>query len=118
MDAASIGVVLLGFLAYAFVSGRIAGTVLTAPMLFISFGLLVGGAGLGLVDVGMGHEVIHVVAELTLVLVLFTDASRIELYRLRGDHDLPIRMLVIGLPLVILAGTAASLVVFPEFALA
>jgi sodium/hydrogen antiporter len=75
--------------------------------------VLVGSSGLGLAHLDLDHGAIHVLAEVTLVLVLFVDAARIELATLRRDHDLPARMLAIGLPLTILAGTVVGTVLLP-----
>jgi NhaP-type Na+/H+ or K+/H+ antiporter len=117
MDLISIAVVAAGLLGFALVSGRLQGTVITAPMVFIVFGYLVGGAGLGVAQVDPGHSAIHFIAELTLILVLFTDAARIDLAQVRRDHNLPVRMLVVGLPLVILAGTLIASLLFPQFSI-
>ena len=57
------------------------------------------------------------IAELTLILILFTDAARIDIKRVRQDHNLPIRMLVLGLPLVIAAGTFVAATLFPMFSI-
>ncbi len=77
--------------------------------MFTLFGLLIGEAGLGIVDLGFGHTFVHTLAELTLVLVLFSDAARIELAGLKTDHILPFRMLVIGMPFVIIFGMLMAL---------
>ena len=53
-------------------------------------------------------------AEATLTLVLFADASRIDLRLLRREVGVPVRLLGIGLPLTIVAGTFAAALVFPE----
>ncbi len=53
---------------------------------------------------------IHVLAELTLVLVLFTDAARIDLTCLRREESLPARLLGIGMPLTIAGGAAVAMV--------
>jgi NhaP-type Na+/H+ or K+/H+ antiporter len=58
--------------------------------------------------------VIHVLAELTLVLVLFGDAARIDLRALREELGLPMRLLGIGLPLTILAGALIGKLVLPN----
>ncbi len=117
IDLSSIAIVGGLFLAYALVSGRLEGTVLTAPMIFVAFGFLAGSGGLGIAKIDVGHSAIHVIAELTLILVLFTDAARIDLDRVRRDHNLPVRMLLIGLPLAIAAGTFVALALFPAFSL-
>lgn len=109
MTLSGIAVIAAGVLAYSFVSGRLADSLLTPPMVFTLFGFLIGGAMLDIARLDLGHGVIHVLAEITLLLVLFTDAARIDLRLLRKQHDLPIRMLLIGLPLTIAMGTATAL---------
>lgn len=86
-------------------------------MLFVAFGLVAGAGGLGIATIDIGHSAIHVIAELTLILVLFTDAARIDLNRVRQDHNLPTRMLLIGLPLVMVAGTFVAVLLFPSFSI-
>ena len=83
----------------------------------MAFGLGAGASGAGIADIDIGHSAIHVIAELTLILVLFTDAARIDLGRVREDHNLPMRMLLIGLPLAIAAGTLAAAALFPSFSI-
>ncbi len=117
MDLATIAIISVLFLAYALVSGRLEGTVLTAPLLFVAFGFVAGSGGSRLVNVDVEHSAIHVIAELTLILVLFTDAARIDLNRVRQDHNLPTRMLLIGLPLAIAAGTFVAASLFPAFSI-
>jgi NhaP-type Na+/H+ or K+/H+ antiporter len=81
-------------------------------MVFVAFGLLVSNRALGLIEIGAENEFIQTLAELTLILVLFTDASRIDLRLLRREHDLPIRLLSIGLPLTIICGTLLAALIF------
>jgi NhaP-type Na+/H+ or K+/H+ antiporter len=91
------------------------GTVITAPLVFVLFGFAIGADMLGVVNVNPTHSTIHLIAELTLILVLFSDAARIDLTRLRRDHNLPQRMLLVGLPLAIVLGTAVATQIFPQF---
>ena len=56
------------------------------------------------------------VTELALVLLLFSDAPRLDLRSLRHELGWPSRLLLIGLPLTMLAGTGAGLLVFPGMA--
>ncbi len=99
------------------VSGRLEGTVLSAPLLFVAFGFLAGSGGFGFADIDIEHSAIHVIAELTLILVLFTDAARIDLKQVRQDHNLPMRMLLLGLPLTMAAGTLVAAALFPAFSI-
>ena len=115
MDLLSIAIITAGLVLYSLVSGRLRGTFITAPLVFTLFGLAAGEGGFNLARINVGHSAIHIVAELTLVLVLFTDAARIDFTRLRRDHNLPVRMLLIGLPLAIALGTLLAVQFFPSF---
>ena len=106
-------VVALSILAFGLISGRIEKSVITAPMVFCSFGLLVGRWGLGVVPDDIETPLIDVLATVTLVLVLFTDASRIDLQLLRRKHDLPVRLLGIGLPLTVALGAIVAILLLP-----
>jgi len=113
METAVLLVVALGIFGFGLVSKRAERSVLTAPILFTSLGIAAGAAGLGLVEMDAESEGMHLLAELTLALVLFTDASRIRLASLWRHHDLPIRMLVIGFPLTIAFGAGVAALLFP-----
>ena len=117
MELVALAAVAVAFLGYAVVSGKLEGTVLTAPLLFAGFGFLIGGGGLDIAEADLGHSFLHIVAELTLILVLFADAARIDLKRVRQDHNLPLRMLILGLPLAIAFGTVVAVQLFPQFTL-
>lgn len=114
MDLVTITLVSGGLLAFALSSGRLQGTIITPPLVFIVFGYLIGQGALGIANVEPGHGAIHLIAEMTLILVLFSDAARINLTQLRHDHNLPLRMLLIGLPLTIVCGAWVALMLFPE----
>ncbi len=92
----------LSVLAYGLISNKSESHSVTAPMIFVTFGLL--GHILGLAKIDLSHEFIHGFLEITLILVLFSDASRINLRLLIKQHNLPLRMLLIGMPLTILLG--------------
>lgn len=102
---------------YALVSKRLARSPITAPMAFTTIGLIVGTGGLGWFDVAIENETTTILVEATLVLVLFTDAIRINLRKLRSQAALPGRLLGIGMPLTIAAGTLAATVVVPGLSL-
>ena len=113
MDLISLAIIVGGFLAYSLISGRLQGTVVTAPLVFVIFGLAIGTGGLNVANIDVGHSAIHFIAEFTLILVLFADAARFDLDRVRRDHNLPVRMLLIGLPLTIAAGAFVAIQLFP-----
>ncbi len=56
--------------------------------------------------------------EATLVLVLFTDAVRIDLRVLRRESGLPVRLLGVGLPIMVVGGAVAAWLLFPALSLA
>ncbi|MCU7930239.1 MAG: sodium:proton antiporter [Candidatus Thiodiazotropha sp. (ex Codakia rugifera)] len=117
MSETNLLLILLGIALFALFSGPIGRSSLTPPMAFTILGLVMSPVGLGWIDLALDNQVIHIVAEVTLILVLFTDAARIDLKHLRSDHDLPLRMLLVGMPLTILAGMLTALVVLPELLL-
>jgi len=110
-------VIALSVLGFALLAGRLSGTPLTMPMLFTGAGLLLGGHGLGLVNIGVDSEAVSVLAEVTLVVVLFTDASRIHLGAVLRQHAVALRMLVVGMPLAMLLGTLVGVVLLPDLPL-
>ena len=100
---------------YGLVSKRLDGTPVTAPMVFAGAGLAVGLAGgdLGVATGEQGSvevpETARHVAEIALVLLLFTGAARIDVRVLRERSGLPLRLLTIGLPLSIALGALLAL---------
>ncbi len=107
----------LALLVYAAVAGRLDGTPVTAAMVFVAFGLIVGPEALGLLELPVLGEGVEQLAEATLTVVLFADASRIDLRALRRELSIPIRLLGLGLPLTLVAGTAAGVALFANLSL-
>jgi sodium/hydrogen antiporter len=99
---------------YGAVSGRLRTSVVTQAMVFAFLGLLIGNRVLHVVDLGPASLVVRHLAEATLAVVLFTDAVRVRLPRLRHEAAVPVRLLGIGLPLTIAAGTVAGMLVFRD----
>ena len=110
----ALALVALALLGVAAVSRGLAGTPVTPAILFVAFGLLVGPKVLDGIDLSSSSATVRVLAETTLALVLFSDASRIDLGQLRRTVDVPARLLGIGLPLTIALGAAAAAAVFGE----
>ena len=108
---ATVAAVVLG---YAAVSGRLGRSVITAPMVFVGAGLVFGVKGLDWLDFADGTTPVRLLAEVTLTLVLFADASRIDLAALRREYAVPARLLGIGLPLTIIAGAILAAAVLPD----
>lgn len=117
MDVQSLAIIAAGLLLFSLISGRVQGTIITAPLIFIAFGFVVGTGGTSVAPIDPSHEVIHFIAECTLILVLFVDAARIDFSSVRRDHNLPQRMLIIGLPFTMLGGALVALWLFPAFSI-
>ncbi len=117
MNPVAVLTIAIALLAYGLVSRRIQGSILTGPMLFAAFGFAVGPDGAGLVPLRVSHEGLHLLAEITLILVLFSDAANLDLRQLRRDHNLPVRMLTISLPLSIVLGAALALGLLAGFSI-
>lgn len=100
--------VALAILAVAAVSRRLSGTIVTPAMVLIAIGVLLGPKVLGEVEPSSYGEAVRVLAEATLALVLFCDASRIKVAALRRGAAVPVRLLGIGLPLTICLGALAA----------
>src|SRR6476646_1156364 len=114
MDSWSLAIIAALVLGYAGLSRRLERTVFTGPMLFVAAGLLVGTEVLGWLDLGIESSTVRALAEATLTLVLFADASRIDLTALRREVGLPARLLAVGLPLTIAAGTVIAVLLFTQ----
>jgi NhaP-type Na+/H+ or K+/H+ antiporter len=109
VDSWALAVVAGLVLVLASLSRWIEKSVLTGAIVFLSAGILFGGEGLGWIDLSNENGFVRLLAETTLALVLFLDASRIDLRVLRRELGVPVRLLGIGLPLTVLLGTAAAL---------
>jgi sodium/hydrogen antiporter len=114
MDPWGIAVVAGLVIGYAALSRRLERSVVSSAMVFVAGGLIVGPELLGWFDPGVSNEGVRVLAEATLTLVLFSDAARVDVVALRREIEMPVRLLGIGLPLTIVAGTVVAVVVFPE----
>lgn len=110
-DLVLIGLVLL---AWAVVSRRLSGTVVTAPIVFVAIGLVLGQEMLDVIDLPLGSSDVGLLAEVTLSLILFTDAAAIDSRMLQRQSAMPLRLLGIALPLTIAAGGAAAMLLFPD----
>ena len=113
MEATDLAILAGVGLVYAIVSGRLGRTIVTSAMVFLTAGIVLGDAVLGWFTVGPSGATLRLIAESTLALVLFTDASRIDLRTLRRELAVPVRLLGIGLPLTIIAGVGAALLTLP-----
>src|SRR3954468_9870819 len=87
-------------------------------MVFVLVGALLGPEGVDGVTASPMSGTVRTLAEATLAIVLFSDASRIKLASLRREFAVPLRLLGIGLPLTIALGALLAAALFGEFTIA
>jgi len=102
----TVGLLAVFVLIYSAVAGAVEGAWISGPIIFTLFGLLIGPIGFDLLSLEADREMIKALAELTLAMVLFTDAAGADMRVLKKTSGLPARLLLIGLPLTILLGFA------------
>lgn len=102
---------------YSVVASRLERTPMSGPVVYLFAGLACGGYGLGLIDLGVDREMLRRLAEYTLALVLFADSANANLGTLRKIEQIPIRLLLLGLPLTIAAGVVAGYFIFDSLTL-
>lgn len=97
---------------YSIISGGLDRTPVNGAMVYTVVGLVLGSVGLGLLNLDLNAEGLSLMAELTLALLLFSDAANADLAVLRKSFHIPQRLLLIGLPLTILLGFGAGVLLF------
>ena len=110
-NAAMLAVFLL---IYSAIAGRIERSLISGPIVFTAVGLILGADGLGVLRIHINGEGLRLLAELTLAMVLFTDAANADFSIVKRNLGLPERLLLIGLPLTIVLGFLIAAVVFPR----
>lgn len=99
--------------AYTLVASKLDRWWISAPMVFVAAGLILGPGGLNALPFSVSNETILTVTELTLALLLFSDASTVRLRDVEGDASLPNRLLFAGLPLTMAAGALLAYLIIP-----
>src|SRR3974390_3647276 len=112
MSPSDLAIVAALIFAWGTLSARLERSDVTAPIAFVLAGVVLTHGPLAPLGYAPSHETVKVLAEFTLVLVLFSDASRVGLRELREDMGLCVRLLGIGLPLTMALGTALALALF------
>jgi NhaP-type Na+/H+ or K+/H+ antiporter len=105
--------VALVFVAYAIAARRLDRLSVTAPIVLVAAGTILGIGFLDVLRANPKTETVRLVTELTLALILFADASTVKLRQAQGDVGLPLRLLGVGLPLTIALGAVVARLVFP-----
>src|SRR6516164_1414779 len=101
-------------LIYSAVAGRVERSWISGPIVFTGIGFILGPDGLGVLGINITGEGLRLLAELTLAMVLFTDAANADFAIVRRNLGLPERLLGVGLPLTIPLGFVLAAIVFPS----
>jgi sodium/hydrogen antiporter len=104
-------------LCYAVVSGLVRRLYLAPALIFVALGMILGRFGFGLVDVGEHTVGFTVLAELALTVILFNQASALDLRALVRGRGLSIRLLGLGIPASIVLGAVTAVLLLPELPL-
>lgn len=102
---------------FSLASRRLERTMVTAPIVFTAAGMLTFPALQGILRAGFTAKAALHLAEVGLVMLLFTDASRTDLHVLRNIRNLPARLLSTGMLLTILLGAIVARLVFPHLSI-
>ena len=97
--------ILAAFGLYALLSKAIDRSILTLPLIFTLLGLALSEPVTRHGNPEVLSEGKRLLAEITLILILFSDASHVRFSQLRKNWVLPARMLVVGMPLTVGLGT-------------
>ncbi|MFN8468184.1 MAG: sodium:proton antiporter [Caldilineaceae bacterium] len=111
---AGIAILALLIALYAAVADRIGRWSITMPMVFVIAGFVLGPGVTNLLPLSPNSETVKTLTEITLAVLLFADASTLQLSEVRKDAGLPARLLAIGLPLTIVCGAATAYFLQPQ----
>ena len=113
----TLAVLALFVLLYSSVAGAVERTWISGPIVFTCYGLLIGPVGFNLLAWETDRELIRSLAEVTLAMMLFSDAAGAHVGVLRKFSGIPVRLLLIGLPLTIALGFSAGVLLIDSSSL-
>jgi sodium/hydrogen antiporter len=109
MGAASATVILATAFLWCVFSSKAERVGLSAPIVFVTAGFVYTEI-FDVLQLDTGPELVKLIAEVTLVWVLFADASGVQPSQLRSNLGTYVRLLGVGLPLTVALGTVAAIV--------
>jgi NhaP-type Na+/H+ or K+/H+ antiporter len=100
-------------LGYAVVSERVNRSFIAPALIFLLLGMGLGPFGLGILEAGAGTEGYTVLAQLALTVILFNQAAKLRLNRIRVHGPVTLRLLIVGIPLTVLLGALTATLLLP-----
>lgn len=98
------GIIAVVMTVTAILSNVVERSVLSFPLMFLGFGFAIGEGGLGILELGSHDPMLEVVGTLTLALVLFLDATKLQLEELGKRWLVPALILGPGTAIIIVLG--------------
>ena len=112
-----LGIFLAVLFLFSLISKRVQNTVITAPIIFTLAGFLGVLVLRDSAAATVNNKTVLIIGEISLALVLFSDATHIRLRQVMREYQLPSRLLGIGMPLTIFLGTLVAVLLFSEFSI-
>ena len=109
-----LAILAIMFFLYNIFAGRLEQTVVTGPMIFVALGFLLGPLAFGIYGGDASSNELRFITDLALATVLFSDAANANLRTLKKQYQIPVRMLLLGLPGVMLLGFAAAILLIDD----
>ncbi len=106
-----ISLVILG---YGLFSKLLAKYNISGPMIFTIVGVLFSPMVFGGKPLNANAESVQILAEITLIVVLFSDAAALNLQQLKAHWRLPVRLLFVALPMTIVFATLTAMWFYPH----
>jgi sodium/hydrogen antiporter len=113
MHTETVLVLSISVLCYAVVSGVVRRWYVAPALIFVVLGVLLGPPGFGLIETGADASGFTVLAQLALTVILFNQASTLDLGTMVRRGHLSLRLLGIGIPITIALGTLTAVLVLP-----
>jgi NhaP-type Na+/H+ or K+/H+ antiporter len=111
MSTLAVVVIAAAIFGWGALSARLERADLTAPIVFVAIGVLLGAAVP--LEGEPRAQILRLLTEVTLVWVLFSDAARVAPADLRADARIFARLLGLGLPLTVVLGWLAAAAILP-----
>jgi NhaP-type Na+/H+ or K+/H+ antiporter len=105
-----IAIVILG---YGYFSRLLNRYNISGPMVFTAVGILLSPLFLGSGTIQPNSKAVQIIAEIALILVLFSDAAALNLAHLKTQWKLPTRLLFIAMPITIILSTYTAQLFYP-----
>jgi NhaP-type Na+/H+ or K+/H+ antiporter len=112
-----LGILALFIFCYSLIAGRVERAAASGPIVFVVSGFIMGPMLFGWFDGSVSRDGIKLLADLTLALILFIDAANADFSVLKKQFRIPTRMLLVGLPGVIILGTLTAAVLFQRLSI-